>query len=208
MFEKFMMANAGDFRQRYEGTFGFYRDEKGKRMLSKLTAIGGNICEFTDARGVVFKLNANSDKDIGFEFIPPKSQFYNTDEDTFYVRRLAARQFQRGVSNKNVEIFRLVGDTLMPQRVDFQTLGKVYEQTRTPAEILGRFTAGGLKRNGFALSNSIAFGFKGVYVFDRLVGTYDSKDYQHFRIALDEPELWRTEIIDALRRLNKTAEVK
>lgn len=207
MFEKFLRANAGDFRQRYEGTFGFFRDERGGRTLAKIDGISDTVCSFVNAKGVSFSLNVDTDKDIGFEFIPPKSQFHNTDDAVFLVRRVAARQFQRGVTGKNVEIYRLVGNTLTPQRVDFPVLSKIYENSRTAQEVVSRLTKEGMEKNGLALTGPVAFGRAVVYVYERLVGEYTTEDYKHFKVRLDEPDLWRTEVTDALRSINKTVEI-
>jgi hypothetical protein len=201
MFEKFLRANAENFRQRYEGTFGFYKDETGRRLLCRLDGIGDGACSFIDARGVTYRLNADSEGEKGFEFLPPKSQFYNTDGATYLVKRIAARQFQRGICNRNTAIYSLKGDRMVEERVDFPVLSKVYEGAKTAKEIIERLSADSMPDNGFALNGAIALGRHGVFVYDQLVGTYETKDYAHFKVQLEEPSLWRNEVADALKHM-------
>ena len=79
MFEKFLSANVESFRQRYEGTYGFYRDEKKKRLLVRLDSISPEECVFVNADGIDFRLRVDTSRDIGFEFLPPKSAWRNRE---------------------------------------------------------------------------------------------------------------------------------
>jgi hypothetical protein len=84
MFEKFLSQNLESFKQRYEGTFGFYRNEEGKRLLVRLDSITARNCVFKDANGVDYRIRPDSEENIGFEFLPPKSQWYNTVDGAVY----------------------------------------------------------------------------------------------------------------------------
>lgn len=207
MFEKFTRANSRDFKQRYEGTYGFFRNEDRSKKLMRLDLIEERVCRFSDARGVEFSLNADTEKNIGFEFIPPKSRWYNsTDGNVYLVQRVAARQFSRGINGKNTAIYMLEDalGTLLPRRVDFGTLNSVYNLSVPPGELVSRLDEG----RPFAISNQFAFSPQGgVYLYEAPVGTYTTDDRKHYRVRLDEPSLWRTEITDALRSLSKTVEV-
>lgn len=205
MFEKFTQANARDFRQRYEGTYGFFRKEDKSRVLTRLDSISDSVCIFSDARGVEFRLNADAEKDIGFEFLPPKSCWYNSSDGNVYlVSRAAARQFQRGISPKNTVIYKLVNNTIMPMRIDFANLEAVYSKAVAPAASVERLNKG----NPFAISKQFALSKQLVFLYETPVGTFtNDAERNHFVIKLDEPALWRTEITDALRALHKTVEV-
>lgn len=133
MFEKFLADNAGDFRQRYEGTYGYYTDKKkGTKLLTLLSMVDLNSSprrvHFEDCQGVKFYINADAEEDIGWSFLPPKSNFYNTKRGVFYVQRVAARQFQRGVTSRNTKIWQVTAEGFSEKKVGFSTLLPIYEE--------------------------------------------------------------------------------
>lgn len=203
MFEKFLSANLESFKQRYEGTYGFYRDEKRKRLLVRLDSISGEECSFTNSDGIDFKLRPDTSRDIGFEFLPPKSAWYNTPEGAVWTQRIAQRQFSRGVTNKNLEILLLDKGVLLPQRVDFKTLGNIYERPIPPAMAIKEFGNG----KSMALSHAFALSAsERIYLFKEVIGTYTRKENK-FVFKLHEPSNWKTELTDALKAIGCVAEV-
>lgn len=202
MFEKFTSENIDNFRQRYEGTYGFYRDESKKRLLVKLTEIGSSRCSFVDADGIEFHLNPDTKKDIGFEFLPPRSSWYNTPLGAMYCERVAQRQFSRGITSKNILIYLLASNTLVPQRVDFASLGKIFNSGK-PSSLADALKNG----RSYAIATSFALDPHGaIFLFGEAVGMY-KQEKNVFKFKLNEPELWKTEITDALRALQCSAEV-
>lgn len=202
MFEKFLSANVGDFRQRYEGTYGFYRNESKKRMLCRLQEVGNSRCVFVDRDGIEYTLNPDTQRDIGFEFLPPRSQWYNTQRGAVWSQRVAQRQFSRGITGKNVEIFILDAGGLVPTRVDFPILSDIFENTIKPAEAMST-----LGDRSVAISNSFAMDKGGgVFVMREAIGKWTKKD-KVFSFKLKEPELWKTEITDAVTALGYSAEI-
>lgn len=203
MFEKFLSHNAREFAQRYEGTYGFYKDENGKKSLVRLDSVRDNTCFFYNIRGLEFHLNADTEKNIGFEFIPPKAQFYNTDIGALLVTRVAARQFSRGINQRNTSIRLLVKNGFGNYPVDFINLEKIYQKAISPADAFKAW-----KETSVAISNKIAMSPMGtkVYLWDKVIGEYTKKG-NHFTIKLEEPLLWRTEVTDALKALPCTFEV-
>lgn len=204
MFEKFTSGNIESFRQRYEGTYGFYRDESKKRLLVKLTEVRESRCTFVNADGIEFHLNSDSARDIGFEFLPPRSAWYNTQEGAYYTERVASRQFQRGITGKNVLIHSLLGH-MTPARVDFGTLSMIFDSKPFDMEA----SLDTLKK-GRSLAISPQFALdpatSQIYLFGDIIGTY-KQDKQNFQFKLNEPGLWKTEITDALRAINCTTEI-
>jgi hypothetical protein len=203
LFEKFLSANVDSFRQRYEGTYGFYRDEKKKRLLVRLDSISAEECTFVNADGIDFRLRVDTARDIGFEFLPPKSAWYNTEAGAVWTQRLAQRQFSRGVTSKNLEISLLTPDRgLSAMRVDFKTLSSIYERAITPAlaiEALGK--------KSVAISSAFALDQSGVvYLFKEVIGSYKQQD-KRLVFKLNEPKNWRTEISDACMAIDFTAEI-
>jgi hypothetical protein len=202
MFEKFMSANAGDFRTRYQGTFGFYTNEgKGQRFLSKLTFVD-NVVTFVDKRNIEYKMNPDSENDIGFEFLPPESKWNNTKNGAVYVERGAARQFTRGVSERNIKIYTLNGELgLLNTRVDFESLESIYESNLSYKEAFAAFTA--KKVPSCALSKKLAMTPKALYVLATKCGKVLELTPEKVVLQLTEPELFRTEFNDALKGLTK-----
>lgn len=203
MFEKFTAAGAADFRQRYEGTYGFYRDENGKRLLTKLSYIRNEVCVFIDSRGVEYRLNPDAESNIGFEFIPPKAAYHNTPNETILVSRIAARQFQRGLSYKNTNLWSLMPGGLMQVKMDFPLLERIYLKAISPRDAVAAFST----RSSVAISKQLALTSLGVvFLYEKPIGKYTRKD-NHLSFKLDEPSLWKTEVQDACRDIGFTVEV-
>jgi hypothetical protein len=204
MFEKFKSENLDSFRQRYEGTFGFYTDGKNKkRLLVKLTEITAGRCNFQDAKGVSYHVNPDHPEEVGFEFLPPKSQWYNTSKGAMFTQRLASRQFQRGVTGKTLEIHLLGKGQLWSTRVGFDTLSEIYEKALSPKDALPNLD----REMSVAISGQFAFDNTGsVLLLREQIGDW-KRDGRRFTIKLAEPSMWRTEITDALTAMGCTADI-
>jgi hypothetical protein len=206
MFEKFLRANSQDFRQRYENTFGYFRDEKGHRTLTQLMAVGEDVCIFTDVRGMEYRLNADSERDIGFEFIPPKSGYFNIEGGAILVQRVAAHQFQRGVSSRNMAFNRLFGG-LRACKLTFPLMEQIYEKAVPPEKLVP--IPDGL--TSLAISPQFAFDFalNRVFVLASPIGVVNRDPASgKFLVTLEAPRLWRTEILDAARAIKLPVEVR
>lgn len=204
MFEKFTSNNWREFSQRYEGTHGFYRDERKKRILVRLSGINAERCSFVDSKGMSYSLNSDSMEDIGFEFIPPEARFHNTEDGPVLVQRKAQRQFQRGISNKNTTLHLLGAVRFGEVRVDFPYLEKIFLNALNHKTAFEQFKKLG---TACAISNQIAInGYGNVYLWDKKIGTFTRRE-NHFMFKLEEPALWRTEITDAAKAVDCTAEV-
>jgi hypothetical protein len=201
MFEKFLSTGTRDFVQRYEGTFGFYRKEDKSRLLVQLSGIGENSCNFVDAKGINYSLNADTDKDIGFEFLPPKSGYHNTDKGAILVQRTPARQWQRGISHKNTSLQVMTMGFLRAERVDIQNLERIYEKALTITEARRRAKADG-KVTSVAISSQICMdvGVNALYVLQESIGTFMEKD-NVFTVTLNDKNLFRTEVADAFKAM-------
>lgn len=200
MFEKFLSQGARDFRQRYEGTYGFFRDDEHKRMLAQLVRITDTQCIFHDSRGVEYRLNADADGDKGFEFIPPKSGYFNTDIGAMYVQRNAARQFQRGVSGNNTSVYLLSKGSLIPREISFPVMVFLFEKAREPRDSLDAFLM--KKIPSWSPSSPFCFDANNVWVFAERIGTWSMKDTV-FNVNLNDKTLYRTEIADAFAAVDR-----
>jgi hypothetical protein len=205
MFEKFLSINAGDFQQRYEGTYGFFRNKDRKRILVQIASVRDGRCNFTDAAGAAYHLEADSLEDQGFEFVPPKAQWYNSPDATYLVRRAAARQFSRGINERNTTIQRISPNGMLQVcNVNFPTLEAIYLKSFPPQEAYAKWK----ERAAVAISGQLAIGTASekLYLLDKGIGTYRRTD-NHFMFKLEEPDLWRTEVSDAIKALGCTVEV-
>jgi hypothetical protein len=204
MFEKFQSANVESFRQRYEGTYGFYRDNTNKiRKLCRLDAIGNSRVDFVDKEGITYNIRVDAKHDAGFEFLPPKSQWYNTKDGAVWVQRVAARQFSRGITHRNVNASLLQKGLLRPMTVDFTILSEIFETPISASEAIKEFDQKSVAISGqFALDSASGR----VLVMNEIIGDF-KKDGKKFTFKLNEPSLWKTEITDALNALGYSSEI-
>lgn len=196
MFEKFTSVDAHDFRQRYLNTFGFFR--RGEfRQLSKITSID-RVVQFVDRDGVTYTLNPDTDNDVGFEFLPPKSGWHNMKEGAMLVRRIAARRWLRGVHQQNISIMTPMGHRAP---VDFEALAEIYENATPKANALKTFQAKGGKTSFLALSDQFAVSWadQDIYCLDVRIGNYKEVNGS-YHVSLNDQELWGTEVKDAFTR--------
>lgn len=212
MFEKFTSADAGDFRQRYQGTFGYFT-YKGKRTLTRLDRINSDgrssYVEFSDREGLKYLLHPDAEDDnTGFEFLPPKSSYYNTTDGVpLLVGRVPARQYLRGICDKNTSVTDLNSNVY---GVDFDTLVKLFETNiAKPVDALSLGLISKNEARGVAISPQFAVGFAtGVLkCFSQPIGMADY-DNGVFKVKLDSMELWGQEIKDAFARANLKVEFK
>lgn len=213
MFEKFTSEDAHDFRQRYQGTYGWFK-RKDKKLLVKLTTVdsdgfGEKVVHFADKDGVPYTLRADSaDESVGFEFIPPKTLYHNTSDGVAYLlTRVPARQYLRGICDRNTRI-RSVGGNIVP--IDFFSLLLLYDGKVTPLEAMETAFENSKKdvkkEHSFALSGQFAVNLTrgAVYCLGAGIGyanvaTLPSGELQ-LSILLEDVSLWGQEVRDAINR--------
>jgi hypothetical protein len=196
MFEKFTSDDRGNFRQRYLDTFGFFRNEDKEPLLVKLISIEG-VVTFADKRGIEYTLYPDSDKEIGFQFLPPKSGMFNTGDGAVYVQRSAARQFQRGISGRNTTFYLLDGERFITVPVSFGWLEKIFYEKITVAAAMESFLVNAIP--SVAISKQFSINGDGqLFVFSKPCGKMLDSTKERIIFKLDDPSLFRTEIKDAL----------
>jgi hypothetical protein len=205
MFEKFTRRDAGDFRQRYLGTFGFFRRGDSKPLLTKINSID-NVVTFSDKDGISYTLNPDTPNDIGFEFIPPKAAWHNTTDGAYLVKRIPARQWLRGVSPKNTSIATPHGKKAV---VDFPILEQIYGKTYPMTKAQEAFYKQASRTGFLAISDQIAvdYSLKQVWCLDMTIGSWEGDPASLFKIKLNDPELWNTEVRDAFNRAEMKMEI-
>lgn len=211
MFEKFTSKDSGDFRQRYQGTFGHFISG-GKRTLARLDNIiadgRASYVEFSDRDGVQYLLKPDSEVEgRGFEFIPPKSSYYNTKKGIpMLVKRIPARQYQRGICDRNTAVANMRNEGVP---VGFDVLVELFEEKVSAAEALeaaikSKSTAAGVAISpqfALCLSNGI------IRCYEQNIGVF-THNKGIFSVHLDSKDLWQQEITDCFKRSGFKLEIK
>lgn len=189
MFEKFLSTNAGDFRQRYQGTYGFF-SRSGKKQLVRLANVDTEmgVIKFVNSTETPFNIRWDAEEDVGFEFISPKPCWHNTKMGPLMVRRIAQRQYQRGISDTNTAISNPGGGH---HGIHFEVLSAIFENPLTIKEAA--------KSGIFALSDQMLVGEKHLWLFNQAIGNV-TRDGAAIKVVLNDPAMFITEVNDAFRR--------
>lgn len=191
--------NYEDFRRRYSGTYGFLESEEIPRKFVHLTGADHTAVYFTDNTRQNFHINA--DAGIFFEFIPVNRGWFKAkDDNLYYLQRVPARQWQRGICPANTQMFQMtaVGPVGVP--LSYSRLESVFN-CKDNYEISNLM----LERKQFALSKQFAVCPSGVlYWYLQPIGNYNQGT-----LSLEIPEI-QQELSDILRRreLRITLETK
>ena len=103
MKESFLSKTAADFRQRYQGSFGYILKDNGTKVLVKITTVDTKTVIFTDEDENEYF--GYADKNVEFEFIPIQRKFVLMDNKACLFTRVPARQFTRGISEANTTYY-------------------------------------------------------------------------------------------------------
>lgn len=158
MFDTLTSNNGHDFSQRYRNTFGFLHQGDTKKLVFISRIEDGKVWFNTkDDTGWW----AEADKNVQFEFLPLNRGFYNTTAGLYFVSRIPARMWQRGISANNTHIVSFKARNWSPENPDFENLTNIFERETTPERELGKPIA--LNRH-FAVSRGT------VYLFSEQIG--------------------------------------
>lgn len=103
MLDTFTYENARDFTQRYKNTVGALVKEDGSREWVWISGINDDAVVFSTLDGM--KYAASIGKGTQFEFTQVPMGWYNGNEGPMFFTRRPARQYQRGISSANTNIF-------------------------------------------------------------------------------------------------------
>lgn len=201
MFAKFNAANAADFKQRHESTIGWLH-RAGKTHLVYVTFVGGDRVSFQDKDGTEYFATSKAD-DTEFEFLPVTRGWKNGTNRAWYMQRRPAKQYQRGVSPNNTEIFSMnAAGTLTKSHVDILVVHDYTNKDAVDPFDVYKASAAAKKPYGVAIDRHFAVVPKGVvYFYDHLIGRNDGN-----KITLDYQNV-RQELSDVLRRKNIPLEI-
>jgi hypothetical protein len=190
MKEQFTSDGYKDFRQRYEGTFGYYTTETNKRLLVQVTEVNPVEMKFVDRnRGDYVAL---SDKGHVFEFVAPVKRLFDMRGRVALIIRKPAKQYQRGISASNTQVVLLdTGTVLAPS---FNNLSCAFTDDGFNKQKFAEYVDG--KREQVVLSRMIALVRDDVFLYNAIVGTVD-RQTKTFKCA----PMFKQEVSDCVRDL-------
>lgn len=192
MFEKFLSSNARDFSQRYQGTYGYFT-RNGKKTLVNLSRVDpeAGVVTFMDKDGTPYHLYQDAADDTGFEFLPPVNCWHNTPLGPLLVRRIAQKQYRRGICEGNTSITNIDARAVP---IDFANLIAIYDSKVTAKESL-------VKKSAAAISPQFTVDLKNkrAMLYNSTIGEATG-NFGEVKITLRDREMWGVEVNDALRR--------
>ncbi len=186
--EEFTSNGARDFRQRYQGTYGYFTTDSGKRILVFMASVDEYKTTFVDAAGVEY--TAIADKGICFEFIPLEKRLFIFEDGLCLASRRPARQWQRGICAANSRMDEL--SYMIGHDITFKSV-KAYD-TRVFAnsmENLGRQPI--LINKMMGVSKNL-----GLYLYNTKIGEVVSSGNK----ILIRNKAFLQEVIDSTKHLN------
>lgn len=181
MFEKFTTEGGDTFRRRYEGTYGYFVNKTNPNLplLVQLVSFEGNngeILRFKRLDGIMFTLNANTEKEIGFEFTPPEKRWYpHPVYGAVLGARRPARQFSRGLCDANytLQYYNVKNIRWEELPVNFQEVANILEGPKKNISSLEVWLKAGQETTAYYLSPtfSLLSGRKVIHLalFDRFI---------------------------------------
>lgn len=183
-------ANRTDFSQRYKGVFGWLLKDNQERVLVHITDVQPNQVIFQTSKSAGYF--AFSDQGVVFEFLPVTRGFIPTDGGVYLLQRHPARQFQRGISEHNTQIYQLTERRFEQPRMDIQLLSNVFEKPITYRENVEKYLD--KSSNVCALSIHFAIKKEELYFMNRLAGKVVD------RTTIEPMDLIRQELQDLINR--------
>lgn len=187
MKEEFKSDFWNDFKQRYQGTYGWFEKANQSKLLVYLRSVEEDRLSFQDKDG--FKFTANADQGNTFTFLPVVRGCFNYGPDGVVVtRRNPARMWKRGMCDENTSIFSL--DTQRSVGVNFTTLEEIFGDK--PNTALARFKQ--TYTGNVAIDPVFSVVGDGLYLYENRIGDYANRE---FTLTSD---LFQQEINDLVTR--------
>lgn len=142
MLDSLTVNNFRDFSQRYQNTYGWYVDNQtNRKTFVHVVRVEPEAVHFqTDDKQTWI---AYADRGVLFEFVPVKRGVYLTLDDAFYLERRPARQWNRGISPNNTNIYKYFTGEWRAAPGLFTTYATIFNKQITPeASLHAHFTHG------------------------------------------------------------------
>lgn len=153
--------NHQDFRQRYLRTFGYLLTESGNKKFVEVTNSGSGAVYFKAGDELEFHAVVNSG--VKFEFIPVTRGWFNaSDGNVYFLERVPARQWRRGICQDNTRIHNIKG--FKEVVVEYTVLNSIFDPN-----VVNKVDH---NKRPVALSQAFAINPIGtLYFFDQLIGS-------------------------------------
>lgn len=186
MLETFQSNNSRDFRQRYQNSWGYFKTESGNRVLVIMKEISDSSAMFEDQRGA--KYHAKADQGVEFEFIPVRKRLFIHEGDLYYVSRVPARMWSRGVNSENTSIVNLAAGS-WGNKLSFETILSAFASDHAPVEE-------SLGNSSFVLSDMFGVSHGTLYVYNHAIGSWDKEKQT---VSVTDP-MFEQEVKDLLTK--------
>lgn len=184
--------NRGDFTQRYRGGFGWLLRENGTKVLVHITEVDQNKVLFDTSKESGFF--AFTDKGVEFEFLPITRGHIPTEDGIYLCQRHPARQFQRGISEGNTQLFKFNNrGSFSTCAVSLEHLSAIFERPIPYEESVKKYLDN-KKQMACALSLHFAINGDNFFFMTRQAGKVVN------RTTLTVPDLIRQEVQDLINR--------
>ena len=177
---QFTSDGSRDFRQRYEGTFGFHTTESKKRLLVRIISVNEEEMKFEDKGRSEYV--AYSDHGTEFEFLSPVKRMFDHRGKLSLIFRRPARQYQRGISQANTQILTIsTGAVLAPT---FQNLTCAFADEGFNGAKFKLWEKG--ERDEIVLSPMLGVAGKRVFLYNVDIGTVEERTFKVAGLFLQE----------------------
>ena len=188
MIDSLTRANHGDFNRRYVQTYGWLLNNDKKKLVYVTNSDDMYVYFRT---GGDMEYHAVRDTGVQFEFIPVNRGWFNTydSSNVYYLQRVPARQWKRGISSGNTQIQHWVdGRGLMPIKMSYEILEKIFNvgfDPHIPKDPM---------KTPVALSKDFAILGENIYFNDQVVGVRKEN------VLLLHTDLVQQELSDLINR--------
>lgn len=185
---KFTIEGSRDFQQRYAESYGWLPRDGKPDLPVYIRQVDGNTLYFEDLEDNQYHVFA--DKDVSFKFHQMKRSVYvGASGNVYVIERRPARQWQRGVSRANTNLF-----VFTPRAYRF-------EPSRISHAFMKDIMAGGgkLKVPGVVMSDIFSLLNDVVYMYSHPIGSCSKQDSTWIVSLTSKFNGFKQEILDAAR---------
>ena len=196
MLVEYTRGTVRDFRQRYEGVYGFYPKSNGEEVLVYVSSVGEQVMKFKDSKGASY--TAYADHGVTFKFIPLNRKLFVYNKELILANRVPSRQWQRGICQGNTRM-RYVSMMYSDLPISFST---VEAYLAADKELYKEFSTKLLTYSSGVLSPLIGWTCGDLYVTNQKVGNIRT---DHVEVT---NEFFIQEIRDCFRDLEIQVPIK
>lgn len=127
----FIPENADDISRYYKNTYVKFREFGDKLFYIK--GVNNKVVTGVDEDDVEFELFLNSDYPYEVDYVLPKKSCFQHKNHAYILRRVPAKQYQRGISSTNTQMFFVRKNTIVETSFDFDVLKSYVNKKAFPS---------------------------------------------------------------------------